>query len=164
MHNKIGVIIIIISLCFCNYVFAQDKISLEDKAIGLTFKILAKAFITTVDFNKFKKENIDKINKMDEEKFKKRYAKAYLVIKDLPSNIKNQYKIYESMDKKQAIINIGLLDKKKAYGIIDSIPDTLISEQFKLYLDKRKQKIQNSNVIQQVKKFWDKIMNKAEAK
>lgn len=150
-----------LSLCLQHNCLAKEEISLEDKIIGSTFKTLAKAFVALNDIGKLKKENIDKINKMDEDKFKKRYSQVYKVIKNLPDNLKSAFKISVQMSKEEVIKNMESLDKQKLYKVIDSIPDTFIASQFKRYLNDKKQELQKSNVVEQISKFWDKIMEKA---
>lgn len=66
----------------------KEEAAFEDKIIGPTFRILAKTFVTLADINKLKKKNIKKLNKMSEENFRKRYAKAYEDIKNLPEYLR----------------------------------------------------------------------------
>lgn len=139
---------------------AAEKTGVTDKIIGSTFKTLVKAFVATTDINELKKNNIAKINKMDEEKYQRRYAKVYEVIKDLPSHLKVDYEITEHMSKEQVIKHIELLDKKKAYKMIDSIPDTFIANKFKQYLSEKKQEFQKSNVVEQINQLWNKMLEK----
>lgn len=154
------ILLLVMGLYFQSCVFAQEKVSVEDKIIGLTFKTLAKALVVTVDIGKFKKNNIDKLNKMDKEKFKRQYAKAYEAIKDLPSKLKISYGIAEDMPKEQVIKDIESLDKKKIYETIDYIPDTIIAKQFKKYLSEKKQEIQKSSLVEEINKFWNKMLEK----
>ena len=155
------ILLLILNLCFQNCLFAEEKASAQDRIIGSTFKTLAKAFVATVDINKLKKNNIDKLNKMDEGKFKKHYVKVYGVIKDLPDNLKARYLVAEDFTKEEAIKDIKSLDKKKLYEIIDSIPDTIIAQQFRQYLAKQADRIQKSNLAQQINKLWNKIIGRA---
>jgi len=154
------ILLLILNLCFQSFVFAEGKVSAEDRIAGSTFKTLAKAFVAITDVNKLKKNNIDRLNKMNEEKFKKRYAGVYQVIKDLPAELKVSYGITEAMTKEQVIKNIESLDKKKIYEMIDSIPDAIITNQFKQYLGEKKQEIQKSNLVEQINGFWNKILEK----
>jgi len=154
------ILLLITGLCFQSYLFAQEKVGTEDKVIGSTFKILAKAFILMADMDKLKKNNIEKLNKMGEEKFEKRYAKVYEVIKDLPSELKVSHGITEDMSKEQAIKNIASFDKKSIYETIDSVPDKIIATQFRQYLNEKKQEIQKSNLLEQINKFWSKMIGK----
>lgn len=160
--NKRSLVILLlaISLSSQNYVFAEEKASIEDKIIGSTFKALAKTFVAMADIDKLKKNNIDKLNKMDKEKFKKRYAEFYEVIKDLPVELKVAYGIGEAMAKEQAVRNIDSLNKKRIYEIVDSLPDTIITKQFKRYLSQTKQEIQKSNIVEKINKVWNKIVEK----
>lgn len=160
--NKRSLVILLlaISLSSQNYVFAEEKASIEDKIIGSTFKALAKTFVAMADIDKLKKNNIDKLNKMDKEKFKKRYAEFYEVIKDLPVELKVAYGIGEAMAKEQAVRNIDSLNKKRIYEIVDSLPDIIITKQFKRYLSQTKQEIQKSNIVEKINKVWNKIVEK----
>jgi hypothetical protein len=147
-------------VCFKNYIFAQEKVNLEAKMIGSTFKTLAKAFVVMADVDKLKKNNIEKLSKMDEEKFRKRYAKVYEVAKDLPPKFKDSYGITGSMSREQVIRNIKSLDKKKICQAIDSVPDTIIARQFRQYLGEKNQEMQKSELIEQINGFWNKMMRK----
>ena len=159
MFKKIA-FVLILTLFFPRFVFAQDKASPEDKIVGGTFKTLAKAFVATADIDQLKKSNIARLNKMSEEKFNKRYAEVYKIIKALPEELKVNYGITATMTKEQAIKNTDSLDKNKMYKIIDTIPDAIINEQFKQCLAEEKQKIQKSNVVQEMSGFWNNIMRK----
>ncbi len=154
------ILLLVFNLCFQNFTFAEDRASAGDRIIGSTFKALAKAFVATADINRLKKNNIEKINKMNEEKFRKRYSGVYKIIKDLPVKLKVSYGITEAMSKGQAIRDIELLDKKKIYESIDSIPDTIIASQFKQYLSNKGHEIRKSSIVEQINNFWNKIMEK----
>jgi len=154
------ILLLVTGLYFQGYLFAQEKVSIEDKIIGSTFKTLAMAFAVMADIDKLKKNNIEKLNKMDEEKFKRRYAKVYEVIKDLPLELKVSYGITEHMSKEQVIKNIESFDKKKIYETIDFIPDKIIATQFKQYLSEKQQEMRKSNLVEQINKFWNKMIKK----
>jgi len=161
---SVGLNIVLLSiagLCLWSPVFAQENISIEDRIIGSTFKVLAKGYVAITDINKLKENNIRRLNKMDEEKFQRHYVKTYPVIRDLPLSFKARYKISEHMTKQEVIQDIEELDKEKIYGIIDSLPDAFIANNFKQYLNKQRQKIQNSNIVGQINYCWDKIIKKA---
>lgn len=146
----------------CVSAFAYEKTSVEDKAIGLTFKTLAKTFISITDIDKLKKSNISKIEKMDEGKFKKRYHKIYEALKELPLSIRTAYGIEEDADKKEIIRMIEQLDKKEIYKMIAAIPDETIVSLFKRYLKERRQEIQKASLVKQINKIWLKMINKAQ--
>lgn len=146
------------SLYFSGYVFAQEEINAEDKIIGSTFKTLAKAFVAVVDLDKLKASNVNKLGKMDEKKFNRRYIKVYESIKDLPFNLKFSYGITVDMRKEQAIKNIESLDKNKIYAIIDSVPDAFIARQFNRYINEKKQDIKKINLAGEINKLWSKII------
>lgn len=153
-----GLLIFLLSFPFV--CFAQEKSSMEDRIIGSTFKALAKALTVTVDVNKLKEANINKLAGMEEEKFKKRYAKVYAAIKELPPGLKVRYGITEQMTKERVIEDIKSLDKKNINEAIDSIPDRVIAKQFKQYISEKRQLLANSDVVGQINECWNKIMSK----
>lgn len=152
---------LMLSFCFNVSAFAQEKVAMEDKIIASTFKALAKVFVAIADINKLRKDNIDKLNKMDKEKFQERYVKVYQVIKDLPPKLKMSFSITKGMTKDQVIGNTESIDKKKLYAIIDSLPDAFIAKHFKRYLNEKKQALQKNNIPEQINKFWNKILQKS---
>lgn len=159
-------LLLIISLCAQKIVFAEAQTSIEDKIIGAAFKNIAKAYIMAVNFKQFKKDKIALLKRIEDDKFRKRYTKAYAVISELPKGIKDAYGINENMNKDQAIRKINSLDKKKVYALIDGVPDAVIAKHFKEYLAARKQGLQSSNISWQVKNFWERVIgnNKQEIK
>ena len=154
------ILILIIGLSFQSPAFAQGKVRIEDMIIGSIFKNLAKAFIAATDINKLKKDNIDKLNKMDANKFRRRYAKVFEVIKDLPPDFKISYGVSEQMAKEQLIKDIESFDRRRMNEAIDSIPETIIVKQFKKYLSEKKQEIQKGKLTEQINKFWNKVVDK----
>lgn len=160
------ILLLSISLCAQKLVFAEAQTNIEDKIIGAAFKNIAKVYIMAVNFKQFKKDKIALLKKIDENKFRKRYTKAYAVISELPKGIKAAYGINENMNKEQVIRKINSLDKKKAYVLIDGVPDAVIAKHFKEYLAARKQGLQSSNIAGQAKNFWERVMgnNKQEIK
>ncbi len=165
MGRKV-IFLLIFSLFLQGVVFAEAQNSVEDKIIGSTFKGIAKAYIMVVDWKQFKKDKIAMLQKMEEDKFRRRYAKTYAVMSELPKDLKITYGINENMNKEQAIKKINSLDKKKIYGIIDGVPDELIAKYFKEYLARRKQGVQSSDITGQLKDFLDRAIgsNKKETK
>lgn len=117
-----------------------------------------------MDIDKFKKDNISKINKLNPDKYKRKYAKVYDSIKELPSELKIKYGIIKEMPREQLIKDIESLDKKKAYELINSVPDTIIAKEFKKYLNEKKQGVRDSNFVKEINEFWNKISGKGYAK
>lgn len=140
---------------------AQEKQAWEDVLIGSSFKTLAKAFVATADIKKIKRANIEKLDRMDDEKFKKRYLKAYDVVKDLPPDFKKTYGISEAMSKEQAIKNLKILDKNKIYELIDAVPNKTISRQFKDYMLIYQDEFEGLDLRGKIQKFWNFIRNKS---
>jgi len=144
-------------LIFPSSVFADSNTGTQDKLIGSAFKVLARGFVAVTDMDKLKEENARKIEKMDEGKFHKRYAKIYKVIKGLPLAVRSTYGISENMSKEDAIMNIKLMDKDKAYEVIDAVPDKLIADEFRAYLRNKKEQVKNSNIVVQINGFWNSM-------
>ena len=142
----------------------ERKPAVSDKIISSTFKSLAKGFVAVADIRQLKKNNIAKIDKMSPEKFNKHYGRAYEGLKDMPLNLREEYKVTADMSKEQVIKDIESLNKSKMYQIIDSIPDTVIADQFRQYLEKTKQEVQKSNVVAEIHKLWNKWIEKAGVK
>ena len=157
-------LLLILGLFSQNRLAAQETAGVSDRIIGSTFKTLAKAYVSIADMNKLKKNNINKITGMDESKFQKRYAKAYVNMKDLPANLKSKYGITEHMTKAQAVKSIEKLDKKNIGLDIDCIPDVIIARQFKEYLRGGKQEAQKSDIIQQINALWSRMIEKISKK
>lgn len=145
-------------------IFAQDKPSPQDKIIGTSFKILANGFVKAVDIEKVKYDNIAKLKKMDEDKFKRRYAKVYADLGGLPQEFLISYGLKEQMTKEACIRIIASLDKQAMHKIINAVPDEFIASCFREYLRSKKQDIQNSTIARQISVFWNKLTAKIEAK
>jgi hypothetical protein len=161
---KLIVVVLILALAiglsFQDCVFAQEKAKAQDKVIGSMFKGLAKAYVAVTDLDKLKKGNIVELNQMDMEIYKYRYSRIYEVAKDWPLALKSKYKITEQMTREQAIKNIESVDKGKIYEMIDATSDTSIIEQFKKLLNQVGQETQKSNLVEQVGRVWNKILEK----
>ena len=141
-------------------VLALDKVSLQDRVIGSTFKALARRFVAVLDFDKFKKDNINRINNIPSDKFKIKYAQVYETLKDLPPELKTKYGITENMSKEQVIKDIELSDKKSIYESINAVPDTFIVKEFKKYLNQKKQDTRKADLVKEINVFWNKILAK----
>jgi hypothetical protein len=159
MTKKIILLLFVIFCCVASS-YAQ-KPSADEAIIGSTFKALAKAFAGMADLDQLKLNNVVKVKKMDEEKFRKRYAKVYPILMDLPQDIRAKYKIEEGMTKEQAVRNILILDQQKINAIIDAVPDRVIAAQFKLYLNKKAQDLQKINLAVEINKLWSGFIEKA---
>lgn len=141
---------------------AQDRagVSIEDRLISYTFKTIAKTFVSTVDINKLKEGNIKKLDKMNEEKFRARYIKAYAVMEKC-TFLAVRYGINEKIDKAQAIGIIRALDKGAIYEIIDAIPDTVIAVQFRRYIYRKRQEITGKNLFERIDQVWNRVIQKS---
>lgn len=151
---------LVIGSGFQSCAFAAEQVSLQDKAIGSTFKTLAKGFVAVADINKIKKDNISKIKELKPDKYKKRYAKVYEVIKELPSELKIKYGIIKEMPQEQLIKEIEALDKNKIYKLIDAIPNTFIAKEFSIYLNENKQGSQEIDLVKEINEFCNKVFAK----
>jgi hypothetical protein len=156
--KKTIVIVLLVTLFFPRFLLADTAPTLEDKAISSVLKNLARAFTAMADLDRLKKDNIAKIKRMDEEKFRKRCNNICNALKDMPGEIKNKYKISREMSKEEVIKEIQSLDKKEINLIIDAAPDKMLADMFKQHLARAKQKIQSSNLVVQVSKFWDNLV------
>jgi len=157
-------LLLFISLSVVSYGFTQDTSSVEDQVIGVIFKNLAKAYITVSDFNRLKKDTIERLKGMDDARFNARYSGKLSVIKEFPQALKVKYGINENMKRRDVIKKLGRWDKKEACRIIDGIPEEIIAKQFKEYTRKRGPEAKKSNLLSQVKSFWGQVKVNFEGK
>lgn len=113
----------------------EDNEDVQTKMIALTFRVLAKAFISVSDTEALKEGAITRISKMGEERFRTRYADFYEHIYDRPV-FTNKFGLYKDLTKEEAVVRIKALDKQRLYTFVDSLPDIVISNEFKRYLFK----------------------------
>ncbi len=142
-------------------VCADGANELGDRAIAATIKTLAKAFVQTVDLEKFKAKHIRSLSKMTEEKFQKRYVEIYDVVKDIPAELRIKYGVTEHLDRTEAIRDIGHLDKTDLAQIIDGIPDQVVIKYVKIYIRKNVDQAKDQIFLQQIDSLWKKITQKA---
>jgi hypothetical protein len=144
-------------LVFFNTGFSAEakkvSVSTEDLIVGSTFKTLAKLFISSQNKDRL----IDSLTRMDEQKFQRRYTRVYAVIKDSTA-ILNRYGFKQDTTKTNIISKIKTMDKKEMLAVIDSISDTAITRQFRLYLLERKQTLENSNSVEQMVGMWNRLI------
>ncbi|MFA6142047.1 MAG: hypothetical protein WC738_01985 [Candidatus Omnitrophota bacterium] len=153
----LAVLFVVAVLFPAGHIFAKENSTVGNR-IGPAFKALAKAFVARADVDKLKRINIDKLDKMSEEKFKREYAEAYRIIKYLPFYLRTTYKVSDTMTKWQAIRDIKSLDKKKLCEVIDSIPNTIIAREFEQYLNKERQNMRRGNIVAQINKCFNRAV------
>lgn len=124
--------------------FLRCPISAEagvgEKFVGTTIKGVVKTYVTLINIEAKKQKIIAKLRGMDEDKYRRKYAKLYVLIKDLPPHLKAAYKVTPHMSKEQMIKNMQSVDKKTIYETINSIPNKTVAELFKQYLKEMGQK------------------------
>jgi hypothetical protein len=128
--------------------------------IGQAVKLFAKGYIAISDIDKAKKNNIAKLEKMNDQEFAHKYAALYGDMSGLPQGVKDAYGIDEKMDRTGAINKIRSAGKKDLYTIIDSIPDPFITRHFDSYLagkgiDPKKRPSPMDAMV-----FWDSVRKK----
>lgn len=151
---------ILTAVFLCGFLFTQafssnGQVNLDDAMIALTFKGLAKAFIATQNKDKL----IEKLNSLDNKKFRIKYARAYKAIKGSPS-FTLSYGFRDDMAKEELIKKIKSWNKKKMFEIIDAIPDEIISVEFKRYLNAKTAKSQKGEELEQVAWTWNEIIER----
>ncbi len=152
--------VLFFSLCLPLLLYAEEDLSVQDRAISSTLKILAKAYVASSDMDALKKKGVDDLKTMSEEKFRDKYQEVYIVIKDLPSDIKMDYAISGSMSKEQAVRIVEGLDKKKAYALIDAVPDQMVCAEFKKYLSKNDGLEKQESMSKKIDRFWRHVSGK----
>jgi hypothetical protein len=132
---------------------SAQKPSVEDALVGSMFKTMAKTYLAAVDIEKFKANNISRVNGFNEESFRRHYARFLRVAGKSP-RLKKEFGLSPDMAKEKAISLFRSLDKKKLYRMIDAVPDQVVNDEFKLYLSREKIKSRNRNIGDQVKMVW----------
>ena len=98
---------------------------------------------------------------MTEVKFQKRYIEIYDAVKDIPPELRIKYGITEHLSRKEAITDIGHLDKMDLVQIIDGIPDQVVIKHVKIYIKKNVDQAKDQIFLQQIDSLWKKITQKA---
>ncbi|MDP2905269.1 MAG: hypothetical protein Q8O22_03070, partial [Candidatus Omnitrophota bacterium] len=123
--KRILILALLAGLLFPYYLHAAIEPAVDEKIISAVLKNLARAFTATADIEKIKRENIAKIERMDEEKFRKRSTNVCNAIREMSGFMREKYGVTPGMTKEQAVRAVQSLDKKKIYEIIDAAPDAM---------------------------------------
>lgn len=124
---KIKIVLLLAMILFFQSAARAETATIKQKVVGKTIKVVARFAVATTNLKKTKKRFVNKLRRMEDEKFRTEYARFYELIKDMPQDIKTAYNITPSMTREQMIENIESLDKKKIYKIISSIPDKTVA-------------------------------------
>lgn len=148
----------------CSSLFAAEAASpaMHERLIGATIKNLAKAYVIVADIDKLRKTNVEKLEGMNDDAFKKRYLRIFELFRDLPKNVKKMYGVSEITTRAEAITLVKTWDKAKIRSFIDTLPDKVITKHFKSYLKRRREALNNSSIVQQAHAFWEKIKREIE--
>lgn len=167
-----GFIIFILSLFLAHEVMGAaerkttdpfDAQKAKELLVGQTVKIFAKGYIAVTDIDKAKQTNVAKLQKMDDQEFKKKYAAIYRDMNGLSPETKAAYGINDKMDRSTAIEKIRSATKDDLYTIIDSIPDAFITKHFGAYVAEKGLDLKQSLSTKEIKRFWKNIRKKIEA-
>jgi len=134
--------------------------TLEDKVISSTLKNLAKAFVMVIDLRSLKVTYIKKLEKMDDSKFLKKYAKTYPYIMNLPDYIKMRYGVANEMTREQAVENLKTIDKDEMYELIECIPDAVVADNFRSYFKKDAGSDGSKSSVQDIGQSWKQMTSK----
>ena len=118
--------------------------SAQTKIVAVSFKVLAKGFISTTDLERLKGNIINKILSMSDESFHARYMDIYEHVYD-SSFFVNKYGLYEGLTRQEAISKVKSMDKAKLIAAIDALPDDLIYDEFHRFLFKNRQEAPDAN-------------------
>lgn len=135
---KAKIVLLLAGIFFFQGTVFAEAATIGEKMVGKTIKAVVRIAVATTNIEKTKKKLVKKLELMDDEKFRVRYAKSYELLKDMPPDIKAAYKVTPHMTKEQMIKNIESADKKQIYEIINSTPDKTVADLFKEYLREMK--------------------------
>ena len=154
--------ILIIILCLIISAPLYADLSKQDKLISLSFKNLAKTYLSKINLEALKAKHIEKIKQMNDTKFRVEFNQFYPYLNDLPPSIKTKHAISKTMTRQQCIEHIQSLEQKDIYELIENIPHTSIIKAFQDYLDKSNGKSPQENIFGQVHSLWEKIITQVE--
>lgn len=106
----------------------ENELSMADKAVAMTMRTMAKAILAKSDVPKLQKQEIDRINTLNDAQFAAHYAEMYSAIK----MTRARYGFRKQMTKTQVIKAVSKLNEEKITDMIDSTPD---EEVLKVYND-----------------------------
>jgi len=135
---KVKIVLLLMGIFFFHGTVFAEAATIGEKMVGKTIKAVVRIAVATTNIEKTKKKLVKKLELMDDEKFRIRYAKSYELLKDMSPDIKTTYKITPRMTKEQMLKNIESVDKKQIYKIISNIPDKTVADLFKEYLREMK--------------------------
>ncbi|MBA4416440.1 MAG: hypothetical protein C0392_00805 [Syntrophus sp. (in: bacteria)] len=138
----------------------SDGQASKELVVSTVVKLFAKGYIAVTDIDKAKKNNIAKLEKMDDQEFRQKYTAIYGDMKGLPQDVKDTYGIDEKMDRYLAIKKIQSASKKDLYAVIDSIPDPFIVKHFEVYLVEKGVDLKKSPSTREAVLFWNNIRKK----
>ena len=138
--------------------YAQKAVSVEDKTVASSFKMLATAFVAMSDTDQIRDDTVKRLRTMDAGAYQARYGKVLRVIGLLPADVKTSYGLSEKMTKEQAADTFAQWNKKRFMGFIEAIPDEVVAGQFKYYLKKLQQESQSGDIMVLVRQFWSKTL------
>jgi hypothetical protein len=107
--------------------------SVYDLVVGGTIKNLAKIYVKTTNLSKLKAKYIQVITNMKEERFQKNYRKFFVVYKQLPTNLQQDYVFNENATKSEVINMIDRVNKRDIMKIINKVPCEFITKQTRQY-------------------------------
>jgi len=146
-------LVLIFVVTFFAGAYAQEHAGLNEKVIGMAFRTVMRVFVMASDIEQLKKNNIIKVNAMDDEEFIAKRARVYDLAKDLPESMKKEYGISADITKAQAVKDIEKLDKNQVYRIIDGLSNKSLARMFKKARGRKAEKSHEADV----NSFWEHL-------
>jgi hypothetical protein len=146
---------------FPGFAAAGNAPSMSDKIVGSTMKILAKAYVTTVNLPRLKAKHIERISKMDEQSFRVSYARTLGVIRESPL-LKSKFGLNENMGRAEAMERLQAIDKNTLCRMIDAVPDTVISARFRSFASRRDDAMRGMETPKKIETGWKSFQQRIE--
>ncbi len=141
----------------------QEKTPFDDRMIGSSVKLMAKAYILTADIEKLKKHHAARIRGMDDDSFRVQYANTLGVIEESPG-LRERFGLGAYMDREAMVATVEGLNKDKLYKMIDAVPDKVISSRFKRFMARRGDQMRGMDVPARVQYAWRSLVGRIEKK
>lgn len=140
---------------------ARGKAGLDDRVIGSTVKLMAKAYVLAADVEKLKRKHIAQIREMDDDTFYASYANTLGVIAESPE-ICRSLAFVRPITREQVIERIAALDKKRLCGMVDAIPDAVIARRFKRFMARRMDEMRTMDPVKRIRYAWNSLVGRIE--
>jgi len=138
-----------------------EKESFGEAAVGTTLKVMAKAYVTTMDLKKLKKRHTERIEKMDEQSFQAAYNNTLTIVRYSPK-LRSDFGLADDLGREEALERLRKLDKKTLCRMIDAVPDKVLIAKFKAFSSRHSDELAGKDTAAQLQAGWKSFTTRLE--